>query len=50
MKFGKNTCQWLTLSSTKFYARGCIGEYCYVHLAWLKYDRVQSLAMFAVMG
>ena len=32
MRIGKNTCQWLTLSSTDRCSERCMGEYCGVHL------------------
>ena len=36
MALGKNTCQWLTLSSTELCACRCMGEFCKVDLARLR--------------
>ena len=36
MGMGKNTCKWLTLSSTEFCGRRCVGEYCGIHLDRLR--------------
>ena len=36
MRTGKNTCQWLTLSSTDCCSKRCMGEYCGVHLNRLR--------------
>ena len=33
---GKNTCRWLTLSSTELCGRSCLGDHCKIHLARLR--------------
>lgn len=38
MRLCINTCQWLTLSSTKLCGLRCMGEYCHVHLSRLRKD------------
>ena len=36
MRIGRNTCQWLTSSSTEHCSKRCMSEYCGVHLDRLR--------------
>ena len=48
MRVGKDTCQWLTLSSTDHCSTRCMDVYCGVHLNLLRKGGGTTIAYFSL--